>query len=609
MAKERKEVLIEDTWDVSSLYQSFESWEKDFLEITKGAANEKKWPKLAGYQGKIGEASSSLQELLSELLRVERHLYKLYTYAHLRHDEDVANEKCKNAYDRISLLYYDFQNETSWVQPEILQIPEETFNKYLKDPSLKDHHIYLEKLSALKPYTLPKDQEHILSLAGKALETPQKAFGVFNNADLRFGKIKDGEGKEHDLTHATYGLYLQSQDRTLRKNAVLSLHQKYGEFENTVSELINGQVQRHVFEARARKHPTALHAALTPHQIDVEVYHNLISSIRENLPVLHKYVAMRKKLLGLDTLHFYDLYVPLQEEYDQKYTYDEGVNLVLEAIRPLGKEYHSILEKGLGGQRWVDRYENARKRSGAYSSGCYDSHPFILMNFQGTLRDVMTLAHEAGHSVHSYYSNQKQPFQYSNYPIFVAEVASTFNEELVFRYLLERAKTPQERCFLLNQKIDDIRATLFRQTQFAEFELTLHTLAEKGIPLTASALKKAYRKLYEDYYGPSLKIDPEIDVEYLRIPHFYYNFYVYQYATGISASYALVERLFEKGNQAQKDYIQFLSSGSSKYPVKLLEIAGVNMRQKQPIQTLVDHFSSLLDAFEKEFYACSKKER
>ncbi|MCP5506286.1 MAG: oligoendopeptidase F [Chlamydiales bacterium] len=604
MAKERKEIHVDDQWDVASLYPSLDDWKKEFTELTKDRNDKGCFPHLGSYQGKIGEGAEHLESLLNDTLDIERRLYKLFTYAHLRHDEDVANETYKEAYDRISLLYYDYMNETSWVQPEILQLPEDCLEKYLKDAKLSDHHIYLKKLAVLKPHTLSADKEHLMSLAGKALETSQKAFGLFNNADLKFGKIQDSKGKEVELTHGSYGLHLQSKDRTLRKNAALGLHGKFIEFENTVSELLNGQVQRHIFEARARHYGSALEAALTPHQINPAVYHNLVSTVRKNLPVLHNYVSLRKKLLGYDQLHFYDLYVSLLPEFEKHFSYAEGVQLVLDAVHPLGKEYHQILAKGLGEERWVDRYENARKRSGAYSSGCYDSIPYILLNYQGTLRDVMTLAHEAGHSVHSYYSNKHQPFQYSNYAIFVAEVASTFNEELVFRYLMEKAETPQERCYLLNQKIDDIRATLFRQTQFAEFELKIHEMGEQGIPLTAATLKQLYKKLNQDYYGKDLVIDPEIEGEFLRIPHFYSNFYVYQYATGISAAYALVEKLTKEGESALSSYLKFLSSGSSKYPVELLKIAGVNIEESGPIQTLIDRFGELVKQFEREFSSC-----
>ncbi|MGE3715514.1 MAG: oligoendopeptidase F [Simkaniaceae bacterium] len=604
MAKTRKEVQKNDRWNVESFFPNLESWEAAFQALTQNKKELLRWPELAAYQGKLGEGPEKHHELLKKSFNIERELIRLYTYAHLRHDEDVTYEPHKNIYDRISLLYYDFQNETSWIQPEILQLPEKTLKAYLKSEVLKDHHIFLQKISALKPYTLTADKEHLITLAGKALQTPEKAFGVFNNADLKFGTIADEQGGTKELTHGTYSLYLQSKDRTLRKNAALKLHEKYGQFENTVSELINGQVQRHVFEAKARNYPSCLDAALIPHQIPTQVYHNLVQTVRENISVLHRYVSLRKKLLGVEQLHFHDLYVSLVPDYERHYTFPEAEKLVLEALTPLGEAYCQTLQRGFEKDRWVDRFENAQKRSGAYSSGCYDSFPYILMNFQGTLRDVMTLAHEAGHSMHSYYSNQNQPYQYSHYPIFVAEVASTFNEELVFRKLLEKAKSKEERCYLLNQKIDDIRSTLFRQTQFAEFELTLHTLAEKGIPLTATSLKAAYRKLNQDYYGPDLFIDPEIDVEFLRIPHFYYNFYVYQYATGISAAFALVERMMQEGEAAKKDYLQFLSSGSSRYPVDLLERAGVNMRENRPIKSLIDHFSSLVDRLEKEFSSC-----
>ncbi|MCB1082342.1 MAG: oligoendopeptidase F, partial [Chlamydiia bacterium] len=537
-------------------------------------------------------------------LDVERRLYKLFTYAHLRHDEDVANEVHKEAFDRISLLYYDFVNETSWVQPEILQIPDKTFERYLQDAKLADHHITLKKLAALKPHTLPKEQEHLFSLSGKALEASEKAFGVLNNAELKFGTVKDEKGKEHELTHASYGLFLQSNDRTLRKNTALGLHQTFVNFENTITELLNGQVQRHIFEARARNYASSLEAALTPHQIEPEVYYNLIATVRKDLPALHDYIGLRKKLLGVDELHFYDLYVPLIPSYDKKYSYAEGVSLCLDAVKPLGKEYQSILAKGLGEERWVDRYENARKRSGAYSSGCYDSIPYILLNYQGTLRDVMTLIHEAGHSLHSYLSNKHQPYQYSNYAIFVAEVASTFNEELLFRLLMERAESAEERCYLINQRIEDIRATLFRQTQFAEFELKIHEMGERGIPLTAPALKEYYSELNRDYYGKELVIDPVILGEFLRIPHFYSNFYVYQYATGISAAFALVDKLMKEGESARESYLEFLSSGASKYPLELLEIAGVNLRESAPIQSLVDSFKTLIKSLEKEISSC-----
>ncbi|WP_420422678.1 oligoendopeptidase F [Simkania sp.] len=506
----------------------------------------------------------------------------------------------KNAYDRISLLYYEYDNETSWIQPELLQLDDVTFQTYLKAPELKDYQVYLNKVYALKPHTLSSDKEALLSLAGKALQTPQKAFSLLNDADLKFPQIETETGEKKDLSYGSCLLYMQSKDRTLRKNAFVELHKQYEQLENTICELINGQVQNHIFMAKARHYPSALHAALTPHQIDIDVYHNLINTVRENIGCLHRYIKLRKKLLGVDQLHCHDLHVSLVPEFEKKYTFDEAKTAILESVSVMGSDYQAALEKGLGEERWVDLFENKRKRSGAYSSGCYDSIPFILMNFHGTLRDVMTLSHEAGHSMHSYLSNHGQPYQYSHYPIFLAEIASTFHEDLLFRYFVEKASSHQEKCYFLNQKIDDIRSTLFRQTQFAEFELKLHVLAEQGIPLTPTTLKEAYRQLNIDYYGPDLTADPEIDVEFLRIPHFYYNFYVYQYATGISAASALVQRVLAEGESARDAYTKFLSSGSSKYPLELLQEAGVEMHSKEPIEKLLNRFDGFVTDLEKE---------
>ncbi len=595
MVLERKEVKEKDKWNVEALYADLSAWEKDFAHLAEEKQEGVRYPTIKSFKGKLQNDSSTLLALIKEVFRIERLLTKLYTYAHLRHDEDVTNDQFKNAYDRITLLYHEFSQEVSWIDPEILQMPKEKFEAYLIDPLLEEYWIYLKKIFVLKPYTLEMKQEQMLALSSQALQCPERAFGVLNNADLSFPKIADGKGAEKELTHGTYALYLQSNDRELRKNAFEGIHGSYLKFENTLSELINGQVQKHLFISRARNYPSCLHAALTVHQVDTKVYHNLIDTVRSNISVLHRYMTLRRERLKVDKLQPYDLHVSLVPQFERRYSYEEAEKMVIESVAPLGEEYQTILRKGLTEDRWVDRFENARKRSGAYSSGCYDSYPFILMNFQGTLRDLMTLTHEAGHSMHSYYSRHGQPYHYASYPIFVAEVASTFNEELLFRYLLERAKTPEEKAYLINQKIDDIRSTLFRQTQFAEFELTLHEMAEAGIPMNPSTIKAAYAELNQDYYGPALEKAELTSVECLRIPHFYYNFYVYQYATGISAAYALVEHLLKNGDKARKDYLQFLSSGSSDYPIELLKVAGVDMRESSPIQVLIDRFAALVD--------------
>jgi oligoendopeptidase F len=591
--KERNEIEVQDKWDVESLYPHLEAWEEELKAFIADRHRVKTF-----FQ-KLDQGAGVLAELLYTYFELERRLTKLYTYAHLRHDEDVTKETFKETYDRISLAYFDFKNETSWIQPEILQLPEDLFASYLCHEKLKPFHIFLKKIYRLKPYTLSADKEYLLSLAEKAMETPQKAFNVFNNADLTFPSVRDEKGEEKELTHGTFQLYMQSKDRVLRKNTFFAFYQMYESYENTVCELIQGQVQKHLFEMKARGYPSCLDASLFPHQVDPAIYHNLIESVRKHILPLHHYTSFRKERLGVDKLHYYDLYVPLLPEFEKHFTFDEALQFTLDSIAPLGTAYQKSLSEGLKRKRWVDRYENARKRSGAYSSGCYDSVPYILMNFHGTLRDVMTLSHEAGHSMNSFLSNKHQPYHYSHYPIFVAEVASIFHEELLFRHLLESAESREERCYLINQKIEDIRATLFRQTLFAEFELHIHSLAEKGLPLTVGSLKSTYRDLTKEFYGPDLFIDPEVDVEFLRIPHFYYNFYVYQYATGVSAAYALVEQLLQGGEKERKKYLTFLSSGSSHFPVELLKIAGVDMTSSEPIVKLIERFDALVKELEK----------
>lgn len=531
----------------------------------------------------------------------------MYTYAHLKHDEEISEPSFKAAYDRAVSLLCEFQVVMAWMQPEILQLPEAVFNRYLQDQALRDFHIVLKKIFKEKPHTLPAEQEHLVALVSRPLETISNAFNVLNNVDLTFPSVHTEEGEKKELTHASYGHYLASKDRTLREQAFKHLHQTFASFGHTLAELVSGQVQRLLFKTRARHYGSCLDAALSPYQIDPAVYHNLVKTVREHLPVLHRYIKLRKEVLAVDTLHCWDLHVALVPEFDRSYSFEEAAQMVIESVAPLGKEYQDILRHGISEERWIDRYENTGKRSGAYSSGCYDSHPFILLNYRGTFRDVMTLAHEAGHSMHSFFSRRHQHYQDADYPIFVAEVASTFNEELLFRYLMERAKSPIEKSYLLSRRLDDIRATLFRQTQFAEFELNMHECAEKGTPLTASFLQEMYANLNADYYGPDLQRDEEVAAECLRIPHFYSNFYVYQYATGISAAYALCERVISKQKDARKDYLNFLSAGSSFYPLELLEQAGANMRTPAPVEKLLQRFEKLviqLEATLKEAQKC-----
>lgn len=593
MVKTRSEVSMDDKWNVESLYSSLTSWQKD-LKSSAQIDKTPHWPEFARFKGKAGKDAKTLKAALETLFEISRKLSKLYTYAHLRHDEDIADDATKTAFTQISHLMHDFNQECAWFEPELLALPAAQIKKLLASPALSDYRFYLDKIIRLKKHMLTSEKEELVALSGKAMAASVKAFSAISDADFRFGSILDSEGKEVELTQSSYGLYIRSQDRVLRKNAFERLHGQYLAYENTLCELLNGNVQAHLFNAKARKFNSCVEASLYPKNIDVDVYHSLISAVNDNIDVMHKYMRLREQVLNIGPLHLYDMHVPLTKNIDIKMNYEEAENAVIESVAPLGSDYQNILRKGLLKERWVDRYENKNKRSGAYSSGCYDSSPYILMNYKGLLRDVFTLAHEAGHSMHSYLSQKNQPYHYSDYPIFLAEVASTFNEDLLMRNLVKNAKTDDEKIFLLNQQIEDIRATLFRQTMFAEFELFIHEMTEKNIPLTPKLLKEQYSRLNASYFGPVV-IDPLIEIEWARIPHFYYNFYVYQYATGISAALALSERVINGGKKEREDYLSFLKSGSSRYPIEILKKAGVDMRSPAPVEAAINKFRGLVD--------------
>lgn len=570
-----------------------DAWEKEF-KIVGGGQQPPRWPELVAYQGRLGEGPAIVKELLDKLISFERHLSKLYTYAHLRHDENIANDSHKVAYNRIIALLQAFQQEMSWFEPELLALPDNKLSELLASPLLSEYRFHLEKIIRMKPHVLSADKEELMALSGRSLQAVHKAFSAISDADFKFGAVKDSSGKEHPLTHGTYGLYLRDHDRTLRKNTFLKLHGIYHDYENTLCELLHGQVQAHLFQARARKFASCLDAALFPKNIDTAVYKALIQAVRENIGVLHSYVNLRKMLPGVDKLHLYDMQVPLTSDVNIKMPYQEAEDVVIASVAPLGKEYQDALKHGLKDGRWVDRYENQNKRSGAYSSGCYDSMPYILMNFRGALRDVFTLAHEVGHSMHSLLSHKHQPYQYADYPIFLAEVASTFNEDLLIRFLLKNSKNKEEKIYLITQQIEDIRSTLFRQTMFAEFELFVHEMVEQGVPLTPKLLREKYRELNAFYFGKEVVLDKEAEAEWSRIPHFYYNFYVYQYATGISAALALAEKVVH-GGQAERDaYMSLLKGGSSLYPIEMLSRAGVDMRSPAPVKAAINKFNGLV---------------
>ncbi len=594
MATPRCEVPAHDQWNVAALYSSFDLWQTEFQTLLKESGRPR-WPELLTFKGRLADGAGALKACLEQIFSLSRQLSKLYTYAHLRHDEEITDDKNKVAFSRIVSALHDFQEETSWLEPEVLGLPEATLKAYLTDPNLADYRFYLEKIARLRPYTLSPEKEELLALSAKALQASSSAFRAINDADFKFPSVQDSQGKSREVSHATYGLYIRDRDRLLRKNAFQSVFGKYYEFENSLAELLNGQIQAHLFNARAHRYSSCLDAALFPKNVDTAVYTTLIKTVRDKIGALHKYVTLRKKILKLDELHFYDLYVPLVPEVEIKMSYREAEEIVIDSVAPLGEEYQEILKNGLKQDRWVDRYENQNKRSGAYSSGCFDSMPYILMNYKGILKDVFTLAHEAGHSMHSYWSHRSQPYHYSDYPIFLAEVASTFNEELLSQLLMQRTTDKAQKLYLVNEKIEDIRGTLLRQTMFAEFELFLHQMAEQDTPLTPKLLKDFYRSLNAIYFGPGLTLDPELEIEWARIPHFYYNFYVFQYSTGISAALALADRVTKGGEKERRDYLDFLKAGSSRYPIEILARAGVDMRSPAPVEAALKRFETLVD--------------
>lgn len=600
--KPRSSVLPQDCWNVEAMYPAFQNWQDAFSKAV-GDNPQPIWPDIDAYKGKLGENPQTLKAALDTLFITDQQLGTLYTYAHLRNDEDIAHDQHKSGFNQITSVLHDFGQAVSWFEPELLALPAEKIQTFLNSPTLAPYKFYLEKILRKKAHTLSPAEEEICAMAGKAMQTPYKAFHALNDADFDFGTIVDSKGEQKPLSHGSYGIYLRDHDRVLRKNAFDQLHGKFLKHENTLAELLQGAMQSHFFQARSHRYPTCLDAALFPKNINTEVYHSLIQAVNEELPTLHKYIDLRRRVLNLDNLYLYDMYVPLIQEIEMNIPYEKAEDLIIESVAPLGIEYQNLLRKGLKEDRWVDRYENKNKKSGAYSSGCYGSMPYILMNYKNILRDTFTLAHEAGHSMHSLLSRTHQPYHYSDYPIFLAEVASTFNEDLLTHLILEQAKTKEEKIYLINQKIEDIRTTLFRQTMFAEFELMMHEMVEKNNPLTPASLKKAYKELNQKYFGPETIIHPEAEIEWARIPHFYYNFYVFQYATGISAALALADKVLKGDTLARDAYLNFLKSGSSKYPIEMLQEAGVDMQTPSPVKAAISKLRENVELLERLLFS------
>jgi oligoendopeptidase F len=590
MIPDRSQIADQHRWDLTPLFESDKSWEQIFADI------EAELTSYAKYKGHLKDSAGLFKEALEFHLGLTRKLERVYTYAHLKSDEDKSDQHYQGFHQRALNLFSRASETASFITPEIQAIADDVINQYLADDSLKDYKFYLEKILRYKPHTRSESEEHILAMTKEIANGPSQVFGQLDNVDLDFGTITAENGKEVELSHGNFSTFLINRGRNVRRMAFFQYYQAYQNHRHTLAATLANSIKKDLFYTRARDFSNCRVCALFSDNVPETVYDNLMQTVKNNLEPLFKYLNFRQKVLGLNELHFYDTYVPIIEDVDFRMPYEEAVEVCIKAIEPLGEAYGRILEQGLLGG-WVDRYENRGKRSGAYSSGCYDSPPYILLNYEeNNINSLYTLMHEAGHSMHSYYSKKNQPYVTHDYTIFVAEVASTFNEDLLSRYLLELYKdNPRMKAYIINREIDNIRATLFRQTMFAEFEKITHNIVETNQPLTLDVICQEYLKLLEIYFGSALILDPELSLECLRIPHFYSAFYVYKYATGVSAAIALADQVVAGGIPARQAYLDFLKLGGSKFPLDELLDAGVDMSSAEPVEQAIKHFSHLVD--------------
>jgi len=588
----RDEIPEADKWDLSQLFGSADKWSEDFAWI------QATFPRLTTWKGRVGESAGTLAELLEFEKALDLKIERVYHYASLQLAEDSSNPNYLARMGQLQNLLTTIGEATAFIGPEIQAIEDEKFAQFLDDPALAEWRISLRKIRRMKPHVLSEKEERLLALGSSALDGYDDAFSQLTNVDMKFGVLVDDKGEERPLTQSSFSSFLIKREHDLRKRA---FHQFYAEFQDhqfTLAAALSYSVKADVFRARARNYPSALEASLFKDDIPVAVYDGLTVAVRANLPPLFRYYDLRRRVLRLDELHSYDTYVPLVAEIETDVSFDEAIEKVLAALQPLGAAYVESLGVGLRG-RWCDRYETKGKRSGAFSSGSYGAPPYILMNYKrDVFSDVYTLAHEAGHSMHTRFAQRTQLYQDADYPIFLAEVASTFNEELLTHHLLEQTNDPKMRAYIINRQIDDIRGTLFRQTMFAEFEKAIHAIEERGEALTLDVFKSEYRKMLEAYFGPGVVLDPELDLECLRIPHFYSAFYVYKYATGVSAAIALAERVLSGVPGAVEAYLGFLKSGGSKFPLETLQTAGVDMRTPAPVESTLRLFDRRLGELE-----------
>ncbi|HBF0730722.1 TPA: oligoendopeptidase F [Clostridioides difficile] len=593
MGTDRSTIEEKYKWKIDKMYSSKEEIEKDISKV-KNLIQEVK-----EYKGKLSESKENLYKVLNISENASRIVQNLYVYTHMKQHEDTRINDNQGRATKTEMLSTDLGVATSYIVPEILAIEENKLSEYLKDEKLSFYTKYIKDILRDKPHTLSEREEEILAATSELSTIPENVYDMLAYADMEFPEIEDEEGNKVKLSHSNYSLFIKSKNSRVRKDAFEGEFSTYEKYKNTFASTLYGGIKSEIFYAKTRKYNSAIEASLFSDDVSLDVYNNLISAIDKSIPNLNKYVELKKKFLGLNEIHMYDLYVPLTDKFDMDIPYDKAQDIILEALKPLGEEYLKVIKSAFD-EGWIDVYDNEGKKGGAYSWGSYDSHPYILMSYKNDLNSLFTLVHELGHSVHSHYSRTSQPFLYSDYKIFVAEVASTLNELLLINYLLENSKSKDETIYLLNYYLEQFRATVHRQTMFAEFEKIVHQRVESGEPLTADEFTNIYYKLNEKYYGKSAIVDKQIGIEWARIPHFYSNFYVYKYATGFSAASALSQQILSEGSTAVDRYINFLKSGGSEYPLEQLKSAGVDMTKKESIEEALNVFAELVNKLEKE---------
>ena len=589
--RRRDEIPESDKWRIDKIYETPAKWNEELNKLKEEA------PKLKDFEGKLGN-KEDLKAFLLLNEKLSRKLGKLYVYAHMRSHEDTSNPEMQSLVNKIDPYSAEFSSYTAYFVPEILSLKEGTIENFInEDKDLKQYKIYFEMILNEKPHILSKEVESVLASVSDCLGAPESIYSMLTNSDMTFGEIVDESGRKVELTEGNYISFIKSKDRKVREAAFKLLFGTYKKYENTLATSLTSSIKNFVFESKTRKYNSSLEASLKPNNIPVEVYYNALKTVDENMDALHRYVRIKKKLLNLEEIHMYELYVPVIECKKEHLEYKDAISLVEEGLKPLGKEYLDIFNEGIN-EGWIDVYENKGKRSGAYSWGSYDTMPYVLLNYNYELNDASTLAHEMGHSIHSYYTRKTQPYIYGDYSLFCAEVASTTNEILLIHHLIEKETDKNKKLYLINQELEQIRTTVFRQLMFAEFELKTHEAIENGESLTSEVLCKMWKDINIKYFGEDMNVDEEISIEWARIPHFYSDFYVYQYATGYAAASSFANSILSKGEEAVEKYKGFLKAGGSMYPIDTLKMAGVDMTTSKPLKDTLDRFNELLDMLE-----------